>query len=429
MNLSLVHKASRREARRRRSILGISLLSAAAVTFTATGLGTQANAAPGSVPSAKAVPVLLGVALQDNGPTAAAKGPQLNAGLAGGFLYVNNVLGGINGRPLKLEICRSDGSAAAEVNCANNFVSKGVVAVFDSNNTGITAQLPILQAARIPVYGVNPGSPAQAYSLYAYTFGTPLAVFAAGPLQVFKDKGLNRVSLTISKGPAQEGYVNAYLKPAAGKLGLELSVPYYNASAVDWNVVANTLLASGPQVTGVLIASPNDCTTLLKAIRSNGFTGPVQMGSCTEYMRDAPQQAVNTFQTAGFWTTPLKSAAPPIIRKQMAAYTAAMTKAGYPNVDELGNWAVNAFSGLVTFRDVLVKYGKAPYAKQQVAAAFPKVRNYQSFMGAVQNCDGKQIPGTRACNSSVLMLTVGAGGKITTVDPKGFTKVPASTLS
>ena len=353
--------------------------------------------------------------------------PPNTEGLAGGLAYVNNVLGGINGHPLKLIMCDSDETPSLEVNCANNFVTKGVVAVFDSYDAGFAAESPILTRANIPIFGVEAADNQDDQSKTDYFFGPPEEAFAVGPLQVFHEQGINKVQLTIANVPSAVQFVNEAITPVAKKLGMDVHITYYDSSSVNWQVVANSLLSASPKLTGIIAGPEGDCTSLLKALRTDGFTGPILMGSCSAYVKADPTGAVNTYSYSAGWLPSLTTAAPAVVQKQIVAYNTAMAKAGYPDTNALGQWAVNSFSGLVDFHDALAA-ATAPYTITTVRADLEKVANYQSFMGPVETCNHLEWPGTASCNKDLLLVKVASGDVYQSVEPGGFAPLDPSLL-
>ena len=353
--------------------------------------------------------------------------PPNTDGLAAGLDYVNNVLGGVHGHPIKLIMCNSDETPALEVNCANNFVTKGVVAVFDSYDAGFAAESPILTRAGIPIYGVEPADAHDDDLATDYFFGPPNEAFAVGPLQVFHQAGDNKVQLTIANVPSAVNYVNEAITPVAKKLGMNVHVTYYDESSVNWQVVANSLISSSPQLTGIIAGPEGDCTSLLRALRTDGFSGPILMGSCSAYVKSDPSDAVNTYSYSAGWLPSLISAASPVVQAQIKTYNAAMAKAGHPDTVAEGQWAVNSFSGLVDFRDTL-QAGTAPYTTTSVRADFAKVSNYQSFMGPVETCNHLEWPGTASCNKDLLLVKVLKGDIYQSVEPGGFAALDPSLL-
>jgi branched-chain amino acid transport system substrate-binding protein len=416
------------------AVLGAALLAGCSSSGNSTSssggstsAGTTGAGASTATTGSKATksPILIGVAVWDRGPDS--NGPELDPGLAGGLYYVNDVLGGVNGHPLELDICHSDSTPAVEVNCANNFVSKGVVAVLDDHDYGIAAEDPILTRANIPIFGVEPGSAATDTSSSAYYFGPPNEAFAVGPFQIFKGLGWTKINVTSGNAAQLVEYADDVLSPVAKKLGIDLRVTYYDPSSVNWTVVASSLLVGNPQMTGILVGQESDCTSLIQALRTNGYQGPAVMGSCSSYVTQAPSAALGTYTYTGVWLPELAAEAPPAIQAQIKAYNAAMAHSGYADTNALGQWAVNSFAALVDFRHTLQLVSGSDYTAASVTAAFPKVVSYQSFMGPVDTCDHTQWPGTSSCTNQLLILKVASGDKYEPVG-NGFAAIDAAIL-
>lgn len=407
-----------------------SATTASAGTSASTSGGTTGSAGTAATgaaagTAATGTPITIGIVEPDEG--ALSLGPDMGPGLTGGFYYVNNVLGGAHGHPIKAITCNTDQTPAIEVNCANNFVSKGVAAVFDDYDAGFAAESPILTRANIPIFGVEVADQHDDNLSSDYFFGPPNEAFAVGPLQIYHQDGLNRATFTIANVPSGVNYVNDAILPVAKKLGMNVKVTYYDASSVNWQVVANSLLAGNPQVTGMIAAAEGDCTSLLKALRGDGFKGPILMGSCSAYVKSDPSDAVDTYSYSAGWLPSLSSAAPSVVQQQITTYNQMMAKTGNANTDALGQWAVNSFSGLVDFRDTL-QAGSAPYTAQSIRSDFEKVANYQSFMGPVETCSHQEWPGTSSCNKDLLFVKVGQGDAYQAVEPNGFAPLNPSLL-
>ena len=185
-------------------------------------------------------------------------------------------------------MCHSDLTPATEVNCANNFVSKGVVAVDDSFDAGFTAQYPILSRAGIPIFGVEVADALDDHAPNAYFFGPPNEAFSVGPLQVFKSEGYTKLHLSIANVPSAVVYVNNDVNPVAKKLGIEVKTTYFDEATVNWSVVANAMLSDNPQMVGEISTTEQDCDALLPAVRNTGFKGPILMAGCSQYVATVP---------------------------------------------------------------------------------------------------------------------------------------------
>ena len=69
--------------------------------------------------------------------------PEIRQAFESGVNYVNEELGGINGRPMKAETCNLDITPESSVNCANQFVEKNVVVAVQGVDVAADAALPI----------------------------------------------------------------------------------------------------------------------------------------------------------------------------------------------------------------------------------------------------------------------------------------------
>src|SRR6185369_15145781 len=96
---------------------GAATTAAAGATTTASGAATTAAAAPVAADSSKP-PVLVGFHNLEGGVISL---PEIRQAFESGVKYVNEELGGINGRPMKAETCNLDITPESSVNCANQF--------------------------------------------------------------------------------------------------------------------------------------------------------------------------------------------------------------------------------------------------------------------------------------------------------------------
>jgi branched-chain amino acid transport system substrate-binding protein len=352
----------------------------------------------------------------------------LNPGLAGGLSYVNDVLGGVQGHPLKLDVCNSDSTAAVEVNCANKLVSDRVPVVFDLYDGGFAAAFPILQRAGVAIFGIAPRGALENNSDYPYFFGPPLEAFASGPLVALHTEGIDTFSTVIPDLPSSVAYVNGAILPVAKKLGMKVSVTYYDPGTANWSVIAASLLRGNPQATGTISGTESDCESMLKAIRVLNFKGPVLMGSCTDYITADPADAENTLLYSSSWLPNLASVAPAAVQTQVAAYKSAMAKAGTTDVSTVGQVGVYAFAGLADLQ-LALKSTPAPYTGAMIDKALSEVKDVQSFMGPTVTCNHNQWPKTSSCIHSLLLLKVNNSGQVQTLAPGGFLPINTNLIS
>jgi branched-chain amino acid transport system substrate-binding protein len=98
--------------------------------------------------------VVLGMINQEDAPVGSF--PEVREAAQAAVAHVNEDLGGVNGRPLRLEVCRTNGSPESSAACANSLLEKRPVAVLGGVDLGAAASLPVFEKAGIPYVGGTP---------------------------------------------------------------------------------------------------------------------------------------------------------------------------------------------------------------------------------------------------------------------------------
>ncbi|MDP1807365.1 MAG: ABC transporter substrate-binding protein, partial [Acidimicrobiales bacterium] len=98
--------------------------------------------------------VVLGMINQEDAPIGSF--PEAREAAQAAVAHVNDDLGGVNGRPLRLEVCRTNGSPESSAACANSLLEKKPVAVLGGVDLGAAASLPVFEKAGIPYIGGTP---------------------------------------------------------------------------------------------------------------------------------------------------------------------------------------------------------------------------------------------------------------------------------
>jgi len=82
--------------------------------------------------------------------------PEAREAAQAAVAHVNDDLGGVSGRPLRLEVYRTTGTPESSAACANELVAKRPVAVLGGVDLGAAASLPVFEKAAIPYIGGTP---------------------------------------------------------------------------------------------------------------------------------------------------------------------------------------------------------------------------------------------------------------------------------
>jgi branched-chain amino acid transport system substrate-binding protein len=352
--------------------------------------------------------------------------PSIAAAIKGGEYYVNNVLGGVNGHPLDISVCDSDGTPEKNVSCANNFVQDNVVAVVDGYDGGDGAQVPILAKAGIPFIGTVAGNDTINNAPGAYYFGPPDQAYAVGPLQVLNKLGAKSAALTIADFPAAHTYVNAYIAPVAKALGMTVSTTYYPVTNTNWSVIAATLASKHADVTGTISSSEGDATSLLAALKSVGGVGKILLGGTQDFIKDdGNASASGVYSYSSVWQPVMRNNAPPVIQKQIDAYTAAMKAAGQTVVGD--QHGVGAFASIVNLATRLKS--QTTYTAATATTALETTKNFQAFLGPNVTCTPRPWTGTSACTASILITQVNSDGTVKPALGSGFTALDPTLLT
>lgn len=193
-------------------------------------------------------PIKIGYVNQEGGTPAF---PEASVGADTAVWFVNNFLGGVDGRPIELVKCfvtkEEDGQKCAQEMLADDDVQAVVVGTMFNGNAPLLDTLN----GKKPVYLPNPVTTPEflATDAYAFTPGSPgviqgLAVFAANYLGDIEGKTVESVAVVYNDNPAGTVAFEALTKPLLEGLGLS--------------------------VTGVPVADTAGSTEMATAIQSSG---------------------------------------------------------------------------------------------------------------------------------------------------------------
>ncbi|MEE3849044.1 ABC transporter substrate-binding protein [Gordonia sp. LSe1-13] len=370
-------------------------------------------------------PIVIGA----QAPTAGASAyPQTEYGLAAGVQYVNEVLGGINGRPLELDTCAGDGSPETAINCANGFVSRGVPVVIDAVDQSMGAAVPILGAANIPITGTLAGSFVADSAPYgkAFYFTGPVSFAALSSLSTLDSMDKNTASLAVNESPTSHAYVDDLIMPISGNLGIDVDVQYPPASGANLTVVAARQVSDDPDVAGVIALPEDGCTTLFQALRRQGFDDTILAGSCSQFIETMGPQAEGIITQPRLWVPSSKNSAPPEIQEQLETFEEAMADAGHE--DELSSRSLYTFATIVNFAEIMSDAG-GDVTAATVTETYQALRDRPTFAGPNVTCDGEQWPDVATtCNAQALVFEVQQNGDLEPVDERGYVDLDLSML-
>lgn len=412
--------------------VGLLLAGVTACGSSSPGASSSSPATSGGSQAATAgkqatgTPIKVGFIYTETGSVAY---PQNGPASKGAVYYINKVAGGVDGHPIVLETCNSDGTATTNINCANQFVTENVVAVVDDTDPSAGSEIPILDKAGIPMVGMVAGEPPANSNPDGYYFGPASQAFALGPLQVVKEKGAKSVALVDADAPGARAYIDGIVLPAAKALGLKATATFYEEGSANWPVIAASLAAKKADLTGFTGGTESDCTSLLEALKQIGFNKQIFLGGCSDFIQEAGDaDSAGVLSYTAVWLPAMAESAPSRIKQELATYANAMQATGNPTIKD--QRAVVAFSAIVNLAQVMSQYGKAPFTAASVTAALKSVKDYNAFLGPDgDNCGTpRPWPGTSSCTNSMLVTVVKPDGTIAPANGTGYAPLNTSIL-
>jgi ABC-type branched-subunit amino acid transport system substrate-binding protein len=246
--------------------------SASSASASSASSAAASSAAPTSAKPSGA-PIKLMTILDLTGSTA---GVPENADGAQAAIDAINAKGGINGRPLTLEVCDTKTDPNQSAACGRKAVSDGVVALVGTETQVEGNYLPIVEKAGIPNIGIVPiGAPAfNSPTAFPLGAGTT-ASFAAQAQELFA-QGATKVSLAAIDVPQAAGFapvINLGLKCSNQKLENTVLIP---SPSPDMATYVAAATRNGVDGIEVLLLAP-DAVKFVQAADQAGVKAKIGM--------------------------------------------------------------------------------------------------------------------------------------------------------
>jgi branched-chain amino acid transport system substrate-binding protein len=376
------------------SVLGI-IAAVAALTACSGGTG------PDSAPTATETPIKIGFLNQGSGALAF---PDFGTGGTVGIEQVN-ADGGINGHPVDLITCNTDGTPASSVTCANQFVAEEVVAVVQGIDLSSDTALEILAGAGIPFIGHTPFGAVQSNSPDAWFFGAAPGAFYSVPLRTLQDEyGVESVAFLNPDSPVGRAVADISLVPAAEALGIDLSLNFY-ATPANYTAALASAVADDPDAVFMIAPEP-DCTAFIQAARTLGYEGEIFAGSCGQFVTADPTAAEGVLADSDLYATSNTSQIPATAAQQIETYLTAVEDQPAANVTNFTQMTFSTMQDLAAVARTI----DGEVTAESLTAALQAVAGLESFMGQPLTCDGEQWPDNISiCAPGLLVYVVEEG--------------------
>jgi ABC-type branched-chain amino acid transport systems, periplasmic component len=354
------------------------------------------------VEPASGEPITIGFVNMEDGPLAQ---PAMGDAAEAARQYINNELGGINGRPLEFDKCVTSGAPDSSAQCANQLVASGVPVAYQGLDYGNAALHPILEAAGIPWVGQEPFTSLDYQSGYHFS-GSQVAYALGAGIYLRDEIKPKRVTILSYTTPTAQAAIDAYLRPAMEASGAAVEVVNADFGAPDMSVPVGAALATDPDAI-IFFMADADCTKVVTAADQLGYDGVLIAGPCGTFVKDAGAAAEGVYALADVYSVDDLSKAPKRAAADVQAYVDAMGE--YAPDRDLDVFTQFVFAGLVNLATVLGQV-KGDITSESVTAALEATEDVPSFMADTFGCAGLLTDlAPSICAANILVLQAHSG--------------------
>jgi branched-chain amino acid transport system substrate-binding protein len=252
---------------RSRPTLGAAVVAAALVLAACSG-GDDDASRRGSNP-ATGPPIVVGFVNQEDAPVGSF--PEVRRSAEAAVRYVNEELGGVDGRPIKLETCATRGTPESSQACANQLVGKQPVAVLGGVDLGAAASLPVFQRASIPYIGGSPTLAEELTSPTAYMLagGTVADLLAQAEYALNTLKAKRIAAIYVDLPGLLTTVVQASDVVLRSKGATNVKTVAEKADAADFTAAVTSANSSNPDVIFVVFPAQS-CARIMQAAQALG---------------------------------------------------------------------------------------------------------------------------------------------------------------
>jgi len=340
--------------------------------------------------------IVVGMVNQEDAPVGSF--PEARQAAQAAVAHVNEDLGGVHGRPLRLEVCTTTGSPESSAACANRLVAKRPVAVLGGVDLGAAASLPVFEKAAIPYIGGTPALGDELTSAAAWMLAGGVVGDLVGQAQYALDtlKVKKVGALYVDLPGVLSTVVQAAQVVLKAKGVTDVKLVAASADAADFAGPLKAATAGNPDVVVVLFPAQS-CARIMSAARALAVKAKLFYPSAcaSQAVVDAAGPAAENAYFATAYL-PFDDPSPEVATwKSEARVTkpSVLSQAG--------------FSVVMDLYDLLSAGADTPAA---VTAALAATVDHPGFMAHPYTCDRKQVSLLPAvCNPSVRLLQYTAG--------------------
>lgn len=328
-------------------------------------------------------PIKIGMINQENTPLGSF--PNLRLGADAAAKFINEELGGVDGRPIQIVPCITTFSVEKSQACAQQLVQDQVIAVTGGVDITSNGSIPVLEQNNMPYIGGIPINFAEMQSPISFQFSGGMAGGFVAFAKHAADSGAKKIAVAYADYPPIKA--SALLGIAvAKKLGIPevVEVPF-PVTATD---LLPTMTKAGESNPDAIFVGAADtaCAPALKTAHDLGMKAQLYLvGAC---LAPSVEQQVGVEAVQGQIfniESPASGDSP-----EGAMYFEAAAKYGDPQL-QAASEATIAFRDVMNIWMLLKEIGGDKVSTAALLAKVREARDHPSFAGHPFTCDGKQM--------------------------------------
>jgi branched-chain amino acid transport system substrate-binding protein len=396
--------------------IALAAICAAMAVVVSTAAARTARASSSSIlgkpDAAKGTPVVFG-ADNMNVPSGGPAFPESAEAATAMVDYINAYKGGLDGHPIKLDWCATDGTPSGSSSCAKQLIADHPKAILGASDLATADTIPAYAKAHLAYLGGMDFTPVEATASNAVIFNdTAQLGNVLGGEYAAQKLGGKKVAVIAFGNTQGEFSANTYWKPGVQKFGGSFTLFPVPATSATVTSTVEEAVTSGAQVIG--LEDPGQCLALLQALKEAGWTGKtVSIDTCSA---PVTVQAAGSAANGMYWYQPFQLSS---VNNQQTKLAAAVLAKYAPK-----NIAVDspALTELSTVMDIWNAFhGTAPSKLNEnyILKTLRSGSNHANFLAQAYTCNGKAIPAFKAvCNASYYLYHI-VNGKAVRIGTQG----------
>jgi branched-chain amino acid transport system substrate-binding protein len=325
--------------------------------------------------------------------------PELRVGAQTAIAYLNKYKNGLNGHPIKLVACATDGSAAGSSACATQLLDQHPIAFLGGIDLGTTGSIPLIQQANLAFIGGDPlGSPELTSPVSVQFNGGGPAAFIGQVSYALQGLHVKSAAVIYADNFVGRLITNAFIVPPLRAAGVSVKTVAQDPNTTIWTPA---FAAVGNPDVIFTQSSADNCIPMMQAHQQIVPNVPVFWVGCNDpkLLKSAGSAAEGTLTSSSFLQTTEKSPDVTLYNK--------LVKYLMPKNTAQDVTTITGVATVINLWRALHTLSVSELNTTQILSAFKSGSNHPNFMSRPYTCDGKQLQGGPAvCDPAVRIYKI-----------------------